>query len=305
MATKATTQTNAPQSTGGGSPTQKTPMWMYLGGAAAIFTVIILLVTITTGGSKEKPKEQVKETIPTSDSVVGEKLSRSAPPYTNNSNVNAQNMGQMPTNDVNPPVGVNPPANKLPELRIFVEPATNVEMVQMPSGPVPVKSIEGQKFIEDYTRMQAESANNGQVANNGAQAVPNNAAFLALQESTDAQIRALDEKLNSAYENVENLQEVIKKQNETIEKMSVQLKSIQPLVKSPKELAKEFFGKNGEKELTSRNNSVKVDSIVGDKAYFTTNEGRTVLVGVGDVIPNTSVKVKKIDAATNTVIVAN
>ena len=299
MTTKATTQTNAPQSTGNGSPTKKTPMWMYLGGAAAIFIVIILLVTIFTGGSKEKPKEQVKESIPTSDSVVGAKPSRSAPLNTNGSNVNAQNMGQMPIN------GVNPPANNLPELRIFVEPATNVEMVQTPSGPVPVKSIEGQKFIEDYTRMQAESANNGQVANNGAQAVPNNAAFLALQESTDAQIRALDDKLNSAYENVENLQEVIKKQNETIEKMSVQLKSIQPLVKSPKELAKEFFGKNGEKELTSRNNSVKVDSIVGDKAYFTTNEGRTVLVGVGDVIPNTSVKVKKIDAATNTVIVAN
>lgn len=303
MASKSTTQTNAPQTAANGAATKKTPLWMYLGGAALIFIVIIVLVSIFTGGKQEQPKEQVKQSVPTSDSVVGTRPNKAGPPTNPNGNPNQnQNMGGMPTgnNQQN-----NAATNGQGELRIFVEPATNIEMVQTPSGPVPTTSIEGQKYIEDFSRLKAEAANNGQQGVSNSQALPNNVALQALQEATDAQVRALDDKLNAAYENVDNLQQVIKKQNETIEKMSIQLKSIQPLVKSPNELAKEFFGKNGEKELKSRNNSIKVDSIVGDKAYFTTNEGNTVLVGVGDVIPNTSVKVKKIDAANNTVIVAN
>lgn len=301
MASKSTTQTNAPQTAANGAAAKKTPMWMYLGGAALIFIVIIVLVSIFTGGKQEQPKEQVKQAVPTSDSVVGARPNKTNTASNPNGNPN-QNMGGMPTGNNQQNNAAN---NGQGELRIFVEPATNIEMVQTPSGPVPTTSIEGQKYIEDFSRLKAEAANNGQQGSNGSQALPNNVALQALQEATDAQVRALDEKLNAAYENVDDLQQVIKKQNETIEKMSVQLKSIQPLVKSPNELAKEFFGKNGEKELKSRNNSIKVDSIVGDKAYFTTNEGNTVLVGVGDVIPNTSVKVKKIDAANNTVIVAN
>ena len=86
--------------------------------------------------------------------------------------------------------------------------------------------------------------------------------------------------------------------------MALQIKSIQPLVKSPRELAQEYFGKDGQKVLQSRNRQIKVDSVLGDKAFFTDKNNTVYVLRVGDVVPNTSQKVIKIDEATQAVIVA-
>ncbi len=120
---------------------------------------------------------------------------------------------------------------------------------------------------------------------------------------TNSQIQALDQKLNDAYDNIENLKALNKKQTETISRLSHEIQSIQPVVKSSEELAKDLFGKQSKKVLANKNNSIHVDSIVGNKAWFTDSNGNNVLLTVGDIVPNTSLKVTAIDAATNSVIV--
>lgn len=284
---------NIPPTGGSGSAKQKTPMWMFVVVGGGFLIVIFIAVTLFGGGGeKQKPKEQKKQTVPTSDSVTSG--TRSSGGVSNNNKLERVQMGEGAA------------VSTQQELRIYADPATNIEMVQTPNGPIPTESIEGRKFIEDFNQMKALSTGDGQTGGAATtQAATNSAALTALREETDAQVRALDEKLNSAYENVDNLQEVVKKQNETIEKMSTQIRSIQPITKSANELAKEFFGKGGERTLASRNNSIKVDSVSGDKAYFTTKDGVTTVLSVGDIVPNTSVKVKKIDEVRNEVIVTD
>ena len=290
---------NTPQAANQATPTKSNgSIWLYVGGAAVILISILMLVSIFKGESPQKSSEKLKQEVPSTESAAN-----GARPVKNNS-TQKQDLGSMPVNDgmqQNNATGQN---GNVAELRIYKDAATNVEMVQTPSGPVPTASIEGQKYIEDFTRLKQESSGGTQSAGGSAQAQVESANLTALTEATNYQVQALDEKINSMYETNENLQEVIKKQNETIEKMALQIKSIQPLVKSPRELAQEYFGKDGQKVLQSRNRQIKVDSVLGDKAFFTDKNNTVYVLRVGDVVPNTSQKVIKIDEATQAVIVA-
>ena len=289
---------NIPEGLTSSSSNKKvTPMWVSLLGAAIFLIVIVVAVSIFSGDKKEQPAERIKQEVPTTESAAN-----GARPIKNNNTSQQQEMGGMPVeNGMQNTSGQN---GNVAELRIYKDAATNVEMVQTPSGPVPTASIEGQKFIEDYSRLKQEVGNGSQTTANGQQGQVDNSQLAALTEVTNSQIQALDEKINSMYETNDDLQEVIRKQNETIEKMAVQIKTIQPLVKSPKELAQELFGKNGERVLQSRNRQIRVDSVVGDKAFFTAKDNTVYILRVGDVIPHTSQKIIKIDEVTQSVIVA-
>lgn len=295
---KNSPELNSTGGSGGGSRKKVYPIWVYVVGAIIFFAGIFILVSIMKGGNTAAPTAKVKQDVPTTESAAN----GARPNKNNNTNISQQeNMGAMPvTQDFQNNSGQN---GSVAELRMYKDEATQVEMVQTPSGPVPTASIEGQKFIEDYSRLKQESSG-GQVSANSPQAQIDNSNLSALTEVTNSQIQALDEKINTMYETNDHLQEVIKKQVETIEKMAMQIQTIQPLTKSPKELAEEIFGKNGQKVLESRNRAIKVDTVVGDKAFFTDENNNVSILKVGDVVPNTSLKIIKIDQSTNSAIAA-
>lgn len=192
-------------------------------------------------------------------------------------------------------------------LQYYTDPVSNVEMVKTPSGLVPVNSKEGRKYIEDFKALQAASGtgldSQGKPVAAAAGTISKNEFTTAMSQNNE-QTKALDQKLNDAHQRIDELVQLVKKQNETVEIMSNQIRTVQPVVKSPRELAKEIFGKNGERVLKERNKSVSAASIVGDKAYVYDINGDLHLVGVGDVIPGTSVKVKEVNQVDRQVIIA-
>lgn len=191
------------------------------------------------------------------------------------------------------------------ELQYYTDPVSNVQMVKTPSGLVPVNSKEGRKYIEDFKALQAASGTGVGVQGNPAVGgtISQNEFTTAMAQNNE-QTKALDQKLNDAHQRIDELVQLVKKQNETVEKMSDQVRTVQPVVKSPRELAKEIFGKDGERVLKERNKSVSAASVVGDKAYIYDINGDLHLVGVGDVIPGTSVKVKEINQVDRQVLIA-
>lgn len=265
---------------------------------AVIFALFSIFMIFSGGGAKEKKTEKAKEVIATSETASsGKKQAKvyDTPPReikpTEGKFSEAENQ-QMPVNTS--------------ELTYYTEPVTNVQMVMTPAGPFPVASPEGQKYIADFKAYQ--SANGSPSPNNSVGPVMESTALKQelheLRDGTNGQVQALDLKINALSDQVAGLVALTEKQNETIVKLSQQIKVIQPITKSSGELAKEFFGKGGEITLKERNRSIAVDSIVGDKAYFTTKDGKTVLLGIGDIVPGTSVRIKKVDASTNSVLVA-
>lgn len=298
---------NAPSSnvsTGAGGSKKQGGMGMLIGIAVFVLILIIGLVSAFSGGKKKDETADLKnQKIETTASAsTGPKQTR----------VYDQNDRKISKSPMGQPVAAAGQSSGLPGeelgsngVEYYTDPVTNVKMVHTPSGPVPADSIEGKKFIEDFNAAVAlRSANSGNTNPQAAsQAVLKE--IDSLKSTINSQAQALDEKINSVNEEVEVLKKIIKKQNETIVTLSDQIKNVQPLVKSTKEIAKELFGKNGTKVIDSRNNAVTADSIVGDKAYFTTHDGEVVLVGVGDVIPGTSLIVKEIDPSRNKVIVAH
>lgn len=289
---------NLPESPSG-NPTKKAPpsLWLTVGGSILFVILIFVIVSIFNGNDTKKPTEKMKEQVPTTESAAN-----GARPLKNNNEQQREVSGTLVNGNMQNTSGAPGQNGNVAELRIYNDSNTNVEMVEGPAGPIPTASIEGQKIIEDYRRLKQE-VSTGTPSNNQ-QTQIDNSNLAALTEVTNSQIQALDEKINTMYEANDGLQEVIIKQNETIEKMAAQIKAIQPIVKSSKELAKDLFGKNGEKTLQSRNRQIKVDTVVGDKAFFTDKDNTVYVLRVGDVVPNTSLKVIKMDESSQSVIVA-
>lgn len=291
MSAKVETKTPSSVKTVGSSAKagSNTTMYIIFGVIAIAFIALILF---TSGGEKKTAKSQdvVKNDATSAESAVG---TSSAKVYEKN---NRQFTVEANQGNVGPTMDANS------KLDIYVDPTTNQEYVVTPTGPILTSSIEGRKFIEDFNNLQAQASQSGAANQQQAKQIAQ-AEIDALATTFNGQVQALDEKLNEAYANTENLKALVKKQNDTITAMAMQIQTIQPIVKTPEELAKDLFGKEGKKVLTSRNNSIAVDSIVGNKAWFTDANGNQVLLAVGDIVPNTSLKVAAIDASTNSVIV--
>lgn len=193
--------------------------------------------------------------------------------------------------------------SNMEKLEYVIDPQTNIEMVVTPSGPKPVDSPEGQKFIKDFEAYQAMKNPNQTVAATTPQV--SEQKLNEIRQESNEQVRALDEKINDLSVQVDSLIGVVKKQNETIGKLSTQIKTIQPMVKTPEELASSLFGKNGKKVLQERNNALVADVVVGDKAFITDLQGDVHIVRVGDVVPGTSSVVALIDESSKQVILKN
>ena len=282
--------TNAPSAGGGGSA-KKSSGGMGLMIGAAIVVVIVIIIVSMSGGKSNQPQTtdtNVQQFNPTQASGGGTRV------YEQNERTSST------LNDQNQEAAT---AGAMPELEYYIDPVTGQEMVKTPNGPLVKGSPEGVQYIEDYERLRLE-ANGG----NPTAAAPSNnvqkAELEQLAAFTNQQIQALDEKIISQQEYIDQLTTLVKRQNESIASMSSQVKTIQPIVKSSGDLAKEFFGKGGEKVLANRNASIEALSIVGDKAWVINGFGKESLVKVGDIVPGTSTKIKQIDASQNIVVVA-
>lgn len=291
-------KTNKPSENKAGAGTPKKPagMGMMIGIAITVLVVLIGIISMFVGGGgKQAPQDKEKQEVATSDTAsTGKKQPKVY--ETENRVIKNTESRFAPNNE--PPVSTS-------ELVYFTEPVTGVQMVQTPSGAISVDSPEGQKYIADFKALQlASGPQQPDQGLNQSQALVAKAEIESIKQTTNEQVMALDAKINDLAGQVDSLIALSKKQNETIEKLAYQIKTIQPITKSSTELAKDLFGKNGDKVLKERNTAIAVDSIVGNKAYITTKDGKTTLVGVGDIIQGTSVKIKKIDPSTNTVLVA-
>lgn len=281
---------------GAGSPKKPAGTGMLIGIAVAVVVVIIAVLSLFMGGGDKKAlQEKEKQAVATSDSASSGKKQTKV--------YETEKREIVPTNSRFDPNGQ--PANG--DLTYYTDPVTNVQFVQTPNGPLEVDSPEGQQYIQNYASSQAANPTQqfaAGAAGNQAASLVATAEIESIKRTTNEQVMALDSKINDLSAQVDGLVSLAKKQNQTIESLAHQIKTIQPITKSSTELAKDLFGKNGDKVLKERNTALAVDSIIGNKAYISTKDGKTVLVGVGDIVPGTSVKVKKVDASTNTVLVA-
>ncbi|HGF9504631.1 TPA: hypothetical protein ACJEU7_001836 [Acinetobacter baumannii] len=289
-----------------GAPQKKQQnIWVLLGITAGIFVVIIGLFLLIQNmmTSSDKPQQTSSYQDEKTANIAKAKKVPS-PEGSQGGNSQASNQGDLNSSNQN----FNGSTNSNRELKITTDPQSGVDYVETPSGTVLVSSPEGQKYIQDFKAYKMEenggvdpSAANIQVSALSSQSYQNE--INALKAQINEQAQALDEKINTSYENQENMQAIIDKQNETIQKLSQNLAMAQPLMRSPKEIAKELFGKQAEATLKSRNNAVKLDSVVGNKGYFTDKDGKVHFLGVGDIIPNTSLMIKAFDEGRGEAIV--
>lgn len=266
----------------------------------AIALIAVVIGLITMGGKKEekKPKKE--------DSVSVEGVASAAPGakvYEGDARRKIERSDPNAVNGVNNGVdGVNDLQQiNQNELVYKTDPSSGVTLVQTPNGFVQADSPAGKKFIEDFNKMKAMQNPNG--VNNAAAPQISQQQLDEIKQYNDSQVRALDEKINDLAGKLDASVALIKKQNETIVYLSSQIKTIQPIVKSPNELAKELFGKNGARVLASRNNAIKAEAVVGDKAFISDKTGNIHALKTGDVIPNTSSIISSIDPSTKTVTV--
>lgn len=285
MSTKAK-QTS--RNTTGSAKTKNDKLVYYIFGAIAVLFVLVILFTSGKSGEKQTP---------TSESQT-QKVENIAPQRPTSSGANNGRKFTVEANQQNNSNGTSVQVNENSELNTYNDPVTGEMFVVTPTGALLASSVEGQKYIADFNNLKSQSKTNG-----GAAQSATSPQIEQLATITNSQIQALDQKLNDAYDNIENLKALNKKQTETISRLSHEIQSIQPVVKSSEDLAKDLFGKQAKKVLANKNNSIHVDSIVGNKAWFTDANGNNVLLTVGDIVPSTSLKVTAIDAATNSVIV--
>lgn len=269
-------------------PKDDKSLYMIFGAAAIILILFIIFSSSKSGEKKEAPSTQAQQV----ENVNPQQPQRSA---NNGRKFTVEGNQQNIASNTNAPQ-----VNENSELNTYTDPVTGEMFVVTPTGALLVSSVEGQKYIQDFNNLKSQANANGSNTSGQQSTSPQLEQLLAISNS---QIEALDKKLNDAYDYIENQNAINKKQTETISELSKQIQSIQPIVKSSEELAKDLFGKQAKKVLANKNNSIKVDSIVGNKAWFTDGNGNNVLLTVGDIVPNTSLKVAAIDAATNSVIV--
>ncbi|HCV3190437.1 TPA: hypothetical protein OV554_003579 [Acinetobacter baumannii] len=293
-----------------GTPQKKQQnIYILAGGAIAIFALVVALFLFVQNmmTSSDQPK---KTNTYQDEKTANIAKSQKVPSPNGNQSGSGNSQGQGGVNASNQNINNSTgDANGNRELKITTDPQSGVDYVETPSGTVLVSSPEGQKYIQDFKAYKLEqnggvdptAANGIQVSALSSQAYQSE--INALKAQINEQAQALDEKINTNYENQENMQAVIDKQNETIQKLSQNLAMAQPLMRSPKEIAKELFGKQAEATLKSRNNAVKLDSVVGNKGYFTDKDGNVHFLGVGDIIPNTSLMIKAFDEGRGEAIV--
>lgn len=187
----------------------------------------------------------------------------------------------------------------------FTDEQTGKRYVITPKGNFAVDSQEGREFIAAYNQnnQNNQNAQNAQNLQQGATTVSKD-ELDQIQKTSQNQIKELDEKINAVSAELDSVKKQNALQKEALQKVASKVISIQPIVKSPTELAKALFGKNGDKVLNSKNQEISAVSVVGNKAYLTNSNGDYYLVEVGDVVEGTSLKVKAINADTNTVLVA-
>lgn len=266
----------------------------------AVLAVLAVVIGLITSGNKDEAKKPKEENV----SVEGAASdTKGAKVYDNNAKRTVERSDPANANaDVDGLNGVSDiQAVNQNELVYKTDSTTGLRLVQTPSGFVDADSPAGQKFIEDFNKMKAMQNPNG--VNTAAAPQISQAQIDEMKQYNDSQIRALDEKINDLSGQLESSIQLVKKQNEVIVHLSTQIKSIQPIVKSPNELAKELFGKDGAKVLKSRNNSIKAEFVVGDKAFISDKNGNIHALKVGDIVPNTSSIVSSIDPSTKTVTV--
>lgn len=260
---------------------------------AAVAVVAVIIGLLTMGGDEKQEKKPKKEDV----SIAGvASAPRSAKVYDNGAN------REVERSDPNNLAGVSDiQAVNQTELEYKTDESTGVLLVNTPTGFVDADSPAGRKFIDDFNKMKAMQ--NPNAVNNVAAAQVSQKQIDELKQYSDSQIRALDEKINDLAGQLDTSVQLIKKQNETIVHLSKQIKSIQPIVKSPNELAKDLFGKEGTQILKSRNNAIKAEFVIGDKAFIADKNGDIHVLRVGDVVPNTSSIVSSIDESTKTVTI--
>lgn len=284
------------QSSAGGANKTTGKMNVYVIAGIMLFVIFVLFIAL--GGAKEDPKSKPKDTqkVESLEGSGKQGIQKSTRVYEERKPSDLSYEQNQATNTA-----------ATDDLQIFRDPTTNLDMVKTPSGLLPVNSKEGRKYIEDFRALQAASGTGVNAQGKPTQAIAGVTKddLAASVNQSNEQVKALDQKLNDAHQRIDELLQVVKKQNETVEKMSEQIKTVQPIVKSPRELAKEIFGKNGERVLKDRNNRITASSIVGDKAYIYDADGDLHLVGVGDIVPGTSVKIKAINQVEREVVVAD
>ncbi len=292
MSVKKTSNTpDAIKSSGGGGGGKKSGgngnMFLFAVVGVAVLAIVIGLMM--RGGGDEKKAVNGTET-----SVAQAASAKSAKVY------EKQGSKKIERSDAGNTPAVAEDFSNTSELVYMTEPETNIQTVKTSNGFVAVDSVEGQKFIADFNAYQ--SALNPNKPTAVAQPAISEEKLNEIRQEANDQVRALDEKINELAGQVDGLITVVKKQNETIGKLSTQIRTIQPMVKSPEDLAKTLFGKNGKKILNERNNALVADVVVGDKAFITDIKGDVHIVRVGDVIPGTSSVVALIDEASKQVV---
>lgn len=262
----------------------------------AVLAVLAVVIGLMTSGNKDEAKKPKEENVSVEGAASGTK---GAKVYDNDAKRTIERSDPANANGLNGVSDIQ--AVNQNELVYKTDSTTGLLLVQTPSGFVDAGSPAGQKFIEDFNKMKAMQNPNG--VNTAAAPQISQAQIDEMKQYNDSQIRALDEKINDLSGQLESSIQLVKKQNEVIVHLSTQIKSIQPIVKSPNELAKELFGKEGAKVLKSRNNSIKAEFVVGDKAFISDKNGNIHALKVGDIVPNTSSIVSSIDPSTKTVTV--
>lgn len=286
---------------------------MIVVGVVALLMVSVVFGVFLSGKQNAKKSDVKSQKMENADSA---KSNNPAPPVPETKN-NEDAGGRFEANGNNPfnaqsGTGGQPQASDY--TTVFTDQSTQQQMIKTQNGTYLLNSPEGQYYFNEYQKslanqnagVNAQPTNFTPANQAGITQAAENKDLLELRENTTTQVKALDEKTSQTYSEVTALREIVKKQNETLEKTIKSIKEIEPYTKSSKQLARELFGSNGQKVLENRNNRIKVDAISpsGDVVYITNSDMSVSVLSVGDIVPNTTVKIKKIDPVNNSVIVS-
>lgn len=306
---------------GGGNTNQKKPPYVLLGIAVG-FVVLVFVLAFFKGRSQNAPPQPTTKEVSTTEKVGDDGFNSEGNGEAQGKPIQAQQNPQG--NNASEPNQVSPPSNEFAinqtpdgesvsspqEIKFFVDTTTGKRYIVTETGNIPVDSQQGQEIIAQH---QAELAKSQAAQVQGGTTPPVQAVatsvskeqFEQSQRDSQEQIKALDEKINNLYSEVITLRKQNGMQKEALQKVASKVIEIQPIVKSQNDLAKTWFGKNGDKVLASRNQEIEAASVIGNKAYLMDTQNNYYLVEVGDVIKGTSLKVKAINPVTNTVLVAH
>lgn len=282
-----------------------TKMYMLIGAILGGFVLVSVIVLMMVGGSKGTKKTNTNKTEKTEQVASGNSSGNGTSVNADSSSAAANNSRFDANNGNNPFAGGQQGGAGVVDnqITVYTDPSTKQEMVRTAQGIYPLNSSEGQYYFNQMKQAQANQAAGqlGGVQGNQNQAgSPNQLAstsseVMELRETTNTQIKALDEKVNQNHEDVGALMEIIRKQNVVIDKLTTEIKTIQPIVRRSTKLDGSAMQ---QKRTTKEHDGIVVDAISpsGDLVYLMSHDGSTSVLRVGDTIPNTGVKIKRIDS---------